>query len=53
MKDMKEMRDVIDTLARKTREVYYEKKRALEEGDNAVVHQVGEGKDILSVLSQL
>ncbi|KAE9391070.1 cytochrome P450 [Gymnopus androsaceus JB14] len=32
-------------------EVYEEKKRALEEGDEAVTRQLGQGKDILSILS--
>ncbi|KAJ3552918.1 hypothetical protein NM688_g3899 [Phlebia brevispora] len=49
-KDMQEMRHIIETLATKAREVYYSKKTALETGDEAVMHQVGEGKDILSVL---
>ncbi|KAI0782963.1 cytochrome P450 [Abortiporus biennis] len=31
-------------------QIYFEKKTALAAGDDAVVHQVGEGKDIMSVL---
>lgn len=27
------------------------KRKALEKGDDAVVHQVGEGRDIMSILS--
>ena len=51
-RDMKEMRSIVQTLAAKTREIYYGKKSALEKGDASVVHQIGEGKDILSVLSE-
>ncbi|KAI0347457.1 cytochrome P450 [Trametopsis cervina] len=41
---------IIDTLERTSREIFYSKKIALEKGDEAVVHQVGEGKDIMSIL---
>ena len=34
----------------KAREIFEQKKRALELGDEAVKQQVGEGKDIMSVL---
>ena len=50
---MQQMRNVVETLSLKTREIYNEKKSALEKGDAAVVHQIGEGKDILSVLSKI
>jgi hypothetical protein len=30
--------------------IFKEKKRALSEGDDAVLHRVGEGKDIMSIL---
>lgn len=49
--NMQKMRYIVETLSQKTREVYYQKKTALEKGDENVLHQVGEGKDILSVLS--
>ena len=47
------MKNGIDALDAKAREVYTVKKAALLEGDEAVVTQVGRGKDILSVLSKL
>ena len=34
----------------KAREIFEQKKRALELGDEAVKQQVGEGKDIMSIL---
>ena len=35
-----------------SKKIFYHKKAALEKGDTAVVHQIGEGRDILSVLSE-
>ena len=39
-----------DSIHRKAREILAQKRRALELGDEAVKTQVGEGKDIMSVL---
>ncbi|KAF7800123.1 hypothetical protein EIP86_011368 [Pleurotus ostreatoroseus] len=50
-KNMQKMRMVVETLSQKTREIYGQKKAALEKGDENVVQQIGEGKDILSVLT--
>ena len=41
-----------DMMRAKAREILQQKRRALELGDDAVKMQVGEGKDIMSVLSQ-
>ena len=49
-KDMQEMRSIIEALSRKTREIYNEKRSALEKGDETVSHQIGEGKDIPKIL---
>ena len=43
---------VVDTMDEQSRMIYNMKKRAFEKGDAEVVKQVGEGKDILSVLSK-
>ncbi|KAI1794335.1 cytochrome P450 [Ganoderma leucocontextum] len=40
----------IDTIHRRSIEIYREKVRALNLGDEAVARQVGEGKDIMSIL---
>ncbi|KAH9933804.1 cytochrome P450, partial [Fomitopsis serialis] len=42
--------DVVDTMDEQSRMIYNMKKRAFDTGDAKVVKQVGEGKDILSVL---
>ncbi|KAI0069487.1 cytochrome P450 [Panus rudis PR-1116 ss-1] len=44
------MKNVADTILVHTKEILRQKREALAAGDEAVVHQVGEGKDILSVL---
>ena len=41
-----------DTMARRSQEIIEEKKAALAKGDAALAHEVGEGKDIMSVLRQ-
>jgi hypothetical protein len=43
--------DLAETLNSEARRVYETKKKLLELGDDATVKQVGEGKDILSILS--
>ncbi|EED78841.1 predicted protein [Postia placenta Mad-698-R] len=41
---------VVDTMDEKCREIFREKKTALAKGDEATLRQVGEGKDIMSIL---
>ena len=36
-----------------SRKIYNAKKSALEAGDDTILHQVGEGKDIMSILRKL
>ncbi|KAK7680834.1 hypothetical protein QCA50_016144 [Cerrena zonata] len=46
----KRFKDIVDTMDTESRNIYTTKKSALEAGDDSVVQQVGEGKDIMSVL---
>ncbi len=48
---VQEMKRFIDTMYRRSVEIYREKVHALELGDEVVAKQVGEGKDIISILS--
>ncbi|KAI0754112.1 cytochrome P450 [Daedaleopsis nitida] len=41
---------LVDTLQRRSGEIYEAKKRALESGDEEVARQIGEGKDLMSIL---
>ncbi|EPS99479.1 hypothetical protein FOMPIDRAFT_1096252, partial [Fomitopsis schrenkii] len=42
--------EVVNTLDQRTKEIYAEKKQALAKGDAEMAKQVGQGKDIISVL---
>ena len=48
---LKRMRDISDEIQFHARHIYETKKRAMREGDAAVMQQIGEGKDIMSKLS--
>ena len=43
--------DIAETVNSKFRGIYEEKKRLLELDDDATMRQVGDGKDIISLLS--
>ncbi|KAG1842383.1 cytochrome P450 [Suillus subalutaceus] len=49
-KALKEICSIVDVMDETSMKVFEEKKRALSKGDDAVLHQVGEGKDIMSIL---
>lgn len=51
-KALHEVRDMVNYMHEISVEIYHEKKRALEEGDEAVVRQIGQGKDLLSILRE-
>ena len=44
--------DIVDIMHEQSVEVYNAKKEALNKGEDAVVQQVGKGKDILSILRE-
>ena len=49
-KDVHDVRDIVDVLAKTSTDIFELKKKALAEGDEALAKQVGRGKDILSIL---
>jgi len=49
-KAVREMKVIVDTMCESSTEIYQAKKAALEKGDEGVTRQVGEGKDIMSIL---
>jgi hypothetical protein len=51
-KNVRRLRDISDTLHNIAVEIYETKKRAIEEGDEAMARQIGGGKDIMSILSE-
>ena len=48
--NLQRLRDIIQTMDEQSKTIYNSKKAALEKGDEAVVHQMSEGKDIMSIL---
>ncbi|KAH9890430.1 cytochrome P450 [Cubamyces lactineus] len=48
--DIKRMIEISDTMAQRSIEIINEKKAALLKGDDSLVDQIGEGKDIMSLL---
>ena len=50
-KRLQKLVGIVDTMADKSAEIFSEKKNGLASGDEAVLQQVGEGKDIMSILS--
>jgi len=51
-KSVRELRNTTDVLHETSVKIFESKKAALEAGDDAVKQQVGEGKDILNILSK-
>ncbi|KAI5123119.1 hypothetical protein M0805_001475 [Coniferiporia weirii] len=47
---VKEMRKIVETLENTSRDILRKKREAIEKGDEAVLAQVGKGKDIMSIL---
>ena len=51
-KPLHELRDISDVFYNTAVEIVNSKKRALKDGDEAVARQIGQGNDILSILSR-
>ena len=51
-KNLHELRDITDIIQNTTVEIINSKKQAFQKGDDAVARQIGQGKDILSILSK-
>ncbi|KAH9929191.1 cytochrome P450 [Fomitopsis serialis] len=49
---LKRAKQISDEIQNHSRRIFEEKKRAMREGDEAVTHQIGEGKDVMSKLMQ-
>ncbi|TBU29234.1 cytochrome P450 [Dichomitus squalens] len=50
IKSIQRMKTISDVMHERSRQIYNEKKAAIEHGDRDVVHAVGEGKDMLCIL---
>ncbi|KIK05288.1 hypothetical protein K443DRAFT_3951 [Laccaria amethystina LaAM-08-1] len=49
-KNMHDVRDIVDAMHKTSLEIFESKKKALLDGDDVVARQIGEGKDIMSML---
>ncbi|KAF8969648.1 cytochrome P450 [Flammula alnicola] len=49
-KNLHKLRDIVDVLYNTSVEIFESKKMALAEGDEALANQIGQGKDIMSIL---
>lgn len=47
---VRDLKRFVDTMDERSYAIYYDKRRALLTGDEALKQQIGEGKDIMSVL---
>lgn len=47
------VKEIVDTMDSRSREIFSGKKAAIAKGDAEVVKQVAEGKDVISILSEL
>lgn len=50
-KQVQKLKSIVDTMATRSVEIFEAKKAALDQGDEVLAQQVGEGKDIMSLLS--
>ena len=49
---MQRLKEISDAMHARSVLIYNEKKAALEKGDDALKHQIGEGRDIMSILRE-
>ncbi|TBU59775.1 cytochrome P450 [Dichomitus squalens] len=50
IKGIQRLKQIVDTIQRRSEEIYRAKKAAIEKGDIDLLNAVGEGKDVMSVL---
>ena len=44
------LKTITDVMTKRTEDIYYAKKKAIESGDKELLNALGEGKDVMSVL---
>ena len=49
---VQELKSIVDIMHERSVEIYLARKQALEAGDESVKQQVGEGRDIMSILCE-
>ena len=51
-KSVQKMKHIVDTMYDRSKEIYETKRALIESGDDAMLHQVGEGRDVMSILRE-
>ena len=51
-KGAQKVKSIVDVMHQRSVEIYQSKKEALEQGDEAVTQQIGEGRDLMSILCE-
>ena len=51
-KGVQKLKSIVDVMHYRSVEIYRSKKEALEKGDEAVSQQIGEGRDLMSILCE-
>ena len=49
---VQQLKRISDTMHERSVKIFHEKKALLEKGDDALKHQIGEGRDIMSILRE-
>lgn len=50
--DWQDMRAIVYEMERQSKRIFYSKRAALEKGDAVTLHEIGEGRDLMSILSE-
>lgn len=48
-KNLRQIMEISNTMHKRSQEIIDEKKAALRKGDDAMLHTIGEGKDLMSI----
>lgn len=51
--DLQKVKKIVDVMSETSGDIYREKLSALNNGDESVLRQMGEGKDVMSILCEL
>ena len=50
LKGIQKVKHIVDTMYDRSKEIYEAKRALIESGDDAMLHQVGEGRDVMIIL---
>lgn len=50
-RQLQKLKRIVDTIAQRSSEIFHARRSALQQSDESLFQQVGQGKDIMSILS--